>query len=176
MTARQEGHSAAKIHSKATFNTPKDRAIHAHFVSIGFFETIPGLFSAGHFTADDSLALGVFCGTQENFDRIPYGDDGSFAGICKFFDIYAAFHFVADVDDGLSRFDCDDFAFDHCTLFGRVNLEAFLQKGFEFFHCYACHVASIPYVYVSGRAVVSAGLESHWSNKATPIANTKKGR
>ena len=67
------------------------------------------------------------------------------------------------VDDGLSRFDCDDFAFDHCALFGRVNLEAFLQKGFEFFHCYACHVALIPYVYVSGRAVVSAGLELHWS-------------
>ena len=176
MAARQEGHSTTEIHGKATFDAAKDCAVDADFVCIGFFKTIPGFLTTGHFTADDSLALGVFCGTQENFDRIPYGDDGSFAGICKFFDIYAAFHFVADVDDGLSRFDCDDFAFDHCALFGRVNLEAFLQKGFEFFHCYACHVALIPYVYVSGRAVVSAGLELHWSNQATRIANTKKGR
>ena len=163
MAAWQEGHSATKINSETTFDTAKDCAINTLFVCIGFFKTIPGFLTTGHFTADDSLALGVFCGTQENFDRIPNRDDGSFAGICKFFNIYAAFHFVADVDDGLSRFDCDDFAFDHCALFGCVNLEAFLQKGFEFFHCYACHVALIPYVYVSGRAVVSAGLELHWS-------------
>src|SRR5690606_36691934 len=46
----------------------------------------------------------------------------------------AAFHLVADIDDGLARLDGDDLAFDDRALFGRVDGEAFVQEGLELLH------------------------------------------
>ena len=78
---------------------------------------------------------GVFDLTEEDFHLVADGDLGRFTGVCEFFQFDAAFHLVADIDDGLARFDRDDLAFDDRTLFGRVHFEAFFQKGFEFLHC-----------------------------------------
>jgi len=50
LRAGQERNRAAKVNSEPTFNAAKDRAINTFFVSIGFFETIPSFFAAGHFT------------------------------------------------------------------------------------------------------------------------------
>ena len=140
LAAGQERNCAAEVDGEATFDTAKDRAFDTLFCSIGFFQTIPGFLTAGHFAADDSFATRVFDLAKENFDFVANFDFGGFAGISKFFQINAAFHFVADVDDGLARFDSDHLAFDDCTLFGCVHLEAFVQKRFEFVHCFS-HVA-----------------------------------
>jgi hypothetical protein len=75
-----------------------------------------------------------------DFHLIAHGDVGGAAQICKFFQIDAAFHLVADVDDGLARLDGDDLALYDRALFGGVDLEAFLQQGFEFVHgCFSAH-------------------------------------
>ena len=50
-------------------------------------------------------------------------------------------------------------AFDDRTLFGGVDLEAFLQQGFEFFHgCFSAHTVSFLLHVFTGHAVGSAGL------------------
>ena len=109
----QEGNGAAKVHGEATFDAAKDRAIDTLFVGIGFFQTIPCFFTARHLAADNSFAAGVFDLTQEHFNRVTDGQFSLFTGICEFFNINAAFHFIADVDDGLARFDRDNLAFDN---------------------------------------------------------------
>ena len=72
LAAWQEGHGAAEINCKAAFNPAEDSAINALFIGIGFFQTIPGFFTTGHFTADNSLAFGVFCCTQKNFNNVAH--------------------------------------------------------------------------------------------------------
>src|SRR5690606_14511509 len=74
------------------------------------------------------------------------GQLGFFAGICEFLQIDAAFHLVADVDDGLSRLDGDDPAFDNAALIGGVDFEAFVQEGFEFLHRrFSAHTVSVSF-------------------------------
>src|SRR6056297_97836 len=142
LRAGQEGHGTAQIDGKATLDPAEDRAFDAGVVGIGFLQAVPGFLAAGHFTRNDGLATGVLDLAQEDFDFVTDRDVGRFAGICEFLEINAAFHLVADVDDGLSRFDRDDLAFDNRTLVGRVHFEAFVQKGLEFLHrCVLCHVA-----------------------------------
>mmetsp|Transcript_18126 Transcript_18126/g.28108 ORF Transcript_18126/g.28108 Transcript_18126/m.28108 type:complete len:371 (+) Transcript_18126:91-1203(+) len=140
---RQEGHGAAKVNCEAAFDATKDCAFNALFVCIGFLEAIPSFFTARHLTGDNRFAAGVFCRAQEDFYFVANSDFSSFTWICEFFKINAAFHFVAYVDDGLARFDCDHLAFDNGPLFGRVHFEAFLQEGFEFLHHFISHVASV---------------------------------
>ena len=73
---------------------------------------------------------------------------GCFTGVGEFFQVDAAFHLVADIDDGLARLDGDDAAFDDSALFGGVDLEAFLQQGFEVFHgCFSAHM-SISFLFI----------------------------
>ena len=142
----QEGHGAAEVDSEAALDATEDGAFDALFVGICFFQTIPGGLAAGHFAADDSLATGVLDCAQENLDLIADSDFGGFTGICEFFQINAAFHLVADVDDGLARFNRDHLAFDNRPFFGRVDFEAFIQKGFEVLHRYVLsHVASFSF-------------------------------
>ena len=132
---------AAQIDGKAAFDTAKDRAFDALIVGICFFQAIPCFFTAGHLARDDGFAAGIFSGTQVDFYLVADFDFRGFAGVCEFFQLDTAFHLVADVDDGLSRFDCDDFAFDDTALFGGVHFEAFVQEGFEFLHrCVLSHV------------------------------------
>ncbi len=156
----QERNGAAKIDSKATFDTAKDRPFDARVVGICFFQTVPCFFAARHLARDNSFATRVFSGTKEDFDFVANADVGCFAWICEFFQINAAFHFIADVDDGLSRLDGDDFTFDNRPFVGRVHFEAFIKEGFEFLHrCVLSHVAYGFLCFgLSGRAVVSAGL------------------
>ena len=140
LAAGQEGNSATQINGKAAFNAAKDGAFDALFVSVGFFQTIPCFFTARHLAGDDRFAARAFHLTEENFYLVANSDLGRFTGICEFFKIDTAFHFVADVDDGLSRFNRDDLAFDNGPLFGRVHFEAFVQECFKLFHR-ICHVA-----------------------------------
>ncbi len=149
LRAGQERHGAAKINSEAAFDTTKDRTFDAGVVCIGLFKAIPCFFTARHLAGDDRFAARVFCGPQEHLDFVANRNVWRFAGVCKFFKINAAFHLVADVDDGLARFNCDDLAFDNSPFVGCVHFEAFIQKRFEFFHrCVLSHVASV-FLYVS---------------------------
>ena len=160
LAARQEGHGAAKVDREATLDPAKDRAIDARFGGIGFFQTIPGFFAAGLFTADLGFSAGVFHAVQINLDSVADVDVGLLTGVCEFLQVDAAFHLVADVDDGLACLDGDDPAFDDSALFGRVNFEAFLQKGFEFVHgCFSAHIDQLVlFMVFTGHAVGSAGL------------------
>ena len=140
----QEGHGTAEVDSEATLDAAEDRTFDAGVVGVSFFQAIPGFFAAGHLARDDGFATGVLGGAQVNLDLVTNGDFGRFAGICEFFQINAAFHLVADVDDGLACFNCDDLAFDNRTLFGGVHFEAFVEEGFEFLHgCVLSHVACL---------------------------------
>ena len=134
LRAGQERNSAAQINGEAAFDPTEDRAFDAVLIGIGLLKTIPGFLTAGHFTADDSLATRVFDLAEEHLHLVAHFNLGGFAGICEFFQLNTAFHFVADVDDGLARFNRDDLAFDNRALVGRVNFEAFVQEGFEFLH------------------------------------------
>src|SRR5690606_30015194 len=120
---------------------------------------------------DAGLAAGVLHPIQIDLDLVADVEFRVFAGGCEFFQIDAAFHLVADVDDGLSRLDGDDATLDDRALFGRVDFEAFVQEGFEFLHgCGFRHAAVVSFEAVTGRAVGSAGL---WF---TSPAATTKGR
>src|SRR6056297_1822027 len=146
LRAGQEGHGTAQIDGKATLDAAKDRAFDALFIGIGFFETVPCLFAAGHLAADHGFAAGVLCGAQEDLDLVADGNVGLLAGICEFLEINAAFHLVADVDDGLSRLDGDDLALDDRALVGGVHFEVFIKEGLEFLHgCVLSHVASFSF-------------------------------
>src|SRR6056297_1513677 len=142
LRAGQEGHGTAEIDSKATLDATEDCAFDALFVGIGLLQTVPCLFAAGHLAADHGFATGVLGGAQIDFDLVADFYLGLLAGICEFLEIDAAFHFVADVDDGLARFDRDHLAFDDRPFFGCVHFEAFFKKGFELLHrCVLSHVA-----------------------------------
>ncbi len=146
LRAGQERNGAAKIDGKAALDATEDGAFDALFLLVGFFQTIPGFLAAGLVTADRGFATGVLDPVKEDLDLIADGDFGGFTGICEFFQIDAAFHLVADIDDGLSRLDGDDLAFDNGPFVGRVDLEAFFQKGFEFFHsCFSAHAYLVPF-------------------------------
>jgi len=127
LRAGQERHGAAQIDGKATLDAAKDRALDAGIVGICLFQAVPGGFASGHFTADHGFAAGVLGSAQIYLDLVTDRDVGRFAGICEFLELDAAFHLVADVDDGLSRLDGDDLALDDRTLIGRVHFEAFVQ-------------------------------------------------
>jgi NAD(P)-dependent dehydrogenase (short-subunit alcohol dehydrogenase family) len=140
--ANDKRHSTAEVDSEATLDATEDSAFDALFLAIGLFEAIPGGLAAGQIAGDDGFAAGVFNGTQEDFDLVADFDLGGLARICEFLEFDAAFHLVADIDDGLARFDGDDLAFDNRALFGRVDFEAFVQEGLEFLHrCVLSHVA-----------------------------------
>ena len=131
---------AAEVDGKATLDAAEDGTFDAGVVCVSFFQTVPGFFAAGHLARDDGFATGVFCGTQVNFDLVANVDVGLFTGFREFLELDAAFHLVADVDNGLSRFDRDDLAFDDSTLIGRVHFEAFIKEGLEFLHRCAGHM------------------------------------
>ena len=147
LRAGQEGHGTAKIDGEAAFDAAKDCAIDTLVVSIGFFKLIPRGFAAGLVAADNRFATGVFDAVEINFDFVAHFDFRGFPGVCKFFEFDAAFHLVTDVDDGLSRFDCDDLAFDNRALVGRVHIEAFIQEGLELLHSCVRHVAFVSYLW-----------------------------
>src|SRR6056297_813217 len=127
----QEGHGAAEIDGEAALDAAEDGAFDALLVGIGLFEAVPCGFAAGHFTADDGLATGAFDRAQVNLDLVADLDFGRLAGIGKFLELDAAFHLVADIDDGLARLDGDHLALDDRPFDGRVHFEAFVQEGFE---------------------------------------------
>ncbi len=160
LRAGQEGHSAAQIDGKAALDPAKDRAIDTDLVGIGFFQPVPGFFAAGHLAADDRFATRVFHLPQEHFDGVTDLDIGVLAGVREFLEVDAAFHLVADVDDGLARFNRDDLALDDAALGRRVHFEAFVQEGFEILHgVFSAHACSVSFgSWFSGHAVVSAGL------------------
>ena len=98
----------------------------------------PGDFAAAQSGVNQFDNPNVFVFRDASFsvplNLVANSDFGGFTGICKFFKLDTAFHFVADVDDGLARFNCDDFAFNDRPFFGCVHFEAFVQEGFEFLH------------------------------------------
>jgi hypothetical protein len=59
LRAGQERHGAAQIDGEAALDAAEDRAFDALFVGIGFFQTVPGFFAAGHLAADDGFAARV---------------------------------------------------------------------------------------------------------------------
>ena len=141
LRAGQEGHGAAQIDGEAAFDPTEDGSFDALFVGVGFFQTVPGFFPAGHFAADHRFTARVFDLAEEDLDLITHFDFRGFTRICEFFKLDAAFHLVAYVDDGLARLNRDDLTFDNRPFLGRVNFEAFLQEGFEFLHGCIRHVA-----------------------------------
>ena len=110
---------------------------------------------------DDGFATRVLDVAQKDFDFVADFDFRSFTRVREFLEIDATFHLVADVDDGLTRFDCEYLAFDNAAFLRRVDFEAFVQEGLELLHgCILSHMAvSIPLFTYAGRAVVSAGLD-----------------
>src|SRR5690606_7276311 len=113
---------------------------------IGLFGTLPALFPAGLLAAQHAFATHVLDAVEIDLDLIADMDVGRFAGVREFLQIDAAFHLVADVDDGLARLDGDDLALDDRTLFGGVDLEAVVEEGFEFLHRrFGAHAVQFPY-------------------------------
>ena len=146
LRAGQERNSAAQINGEAAFDATKDSAFDAVFFRIGFFKTIPGFFAARFLARDDGLATHVLDAVKEYLDFVANSDFGRFAGIGEFLEVNAAFHLVADVDDGLTGLDGDHFAFDDRTLLRGVDLEALVQEGFEFFHgCFSAHAYTVSF-------------------------------
>jgi len=147
LAAGQEGHRTAKIDGKAALDAAEDGAIDALFLGIGFFKPVPGGLAAGLLAADRGFAAGVLDPVEIDLDDIADGDLGVLAGACEFLQIDPAFHLVADIDDGLARLDGDDPALDDSSLFRGVDLEAFLQKRFEFVHCcFGAHAYRVPFL------------------------------
>ncbi len=150
----QEGHGTAQIDGEAALDAAEDGAFDALFRGIGFLQAVPGLFAAGFLARDRGFATGVLDAVEIDLDLIADGDGGGFAGICEFLEIDAAFHLVADIDDGLARLDGDDLALDDRTLFGRVDGEAFVQEGLEFLHGrFSAHIDPVSFSIISGHAV-----------------------
>ncbi len=146
LAAGKEGNCAAQIDSKAALDAAEDRAIDAGLVRIGLFQTVPSFFALGLVTADLCFAAGVFHAVEEHFDFVANADVSGATDIGKFFQIDAAFHLVANVDDGLARFNRDNLAFDNGPFLGRVDLEALSEEGFEFFHgVLSSHVNQFPF-------------------------------
>ena len=166
LAAGQEGHGTAKIDGEAALDAAEDRTLDALLVGIGLFETVPSLFTAGHFAADDGLALGVLGRAQKHLDLVTDGDVRLLAGIGEFLEFDAAFHLVADIDDGLARLYGDHLALDDSALLGRVHFEAFFKEGFEVLHgCVLSHVVSgFLYTFIFPAARLSPPvLGVHWS-------------
>ena len=142
LAAGQERDGTAEIDREATLDAAEDRAFDTIFLAVGFFQTVPGGFATGHLVADDGFALGVLDVAQKDFDFIADFDFRRFARLGEFLEIDAAFHLVADVDDGLAGFDRQHFALDHRPFGRRVDFEAFVQESFELFHgCIGSHMA-----------------------------------
>ena len=159
LRAGQERDGTAQIDGKAAFHATEDCTFDAGVVGIGFFQLVPGGFAAGLVAADDRFATRVFHAVKVDLDLVAHFDFGGFTGICEFFEFDTAFHLVADVDDGLSRFDRDDLAFDNRPFVGRVDFEAFVQEGLELLHGCISHVALRFLLFrFTGRVVVSTGL------------------
>ncbi len=147
LAAREEGHSTAQINGKAAFDAAKDRTINTSFVSVGTFQTVPGFFALGLVAANQCLATGVLNAVQIHLDFVADRDISGAADIGKFFQINAAFHFVANVDDGLARFNRDNLAFDNrpssgvsisklsCNRASNSSMDALVAISFQFpFH------------------------------------------
>jgi hypothetical protein len=146
----QEGDSAPQVDREAALDPTEDRAIDALLGGIGLFQTVPGFLAAGLLTADLGFATSVLDAVQIDLDGVAHVDVGLLTGVGEFFQVDAAFHLVADIDDGLARLDRDDLAFDDSALFGGVDLEAFLQQGFEVFHaCFSAHIDQFPFLVFS---------------------------
>ena len=138
LAAGQEGDRAAQIDREAALDAPEDRALDPFLVGIGLFEPVPGFLAPRLLARDRGFAAGVLDPVEIDLDLVADRDRGGFAGICEFLQIDAAFHLVADVDDGLARLDGDDLALDHRALLGRVDGEAFVQEGLELLHGRFC--------------------------------------
>ncbi len=145
----QEGDGTAQVDREAALDATEDGAFDALFAFVGLLQTVPGFLAAGLLTADRRFAAGVLDAVQIDLDLVADLDAGLFAGIGKFLQIDAAFHLVADVDDGLACLDGNDAAFDNAALVGGVNLEAFIQKGLELLHGrFSAHTYSVSFVSV----------------------------
>src|SRR5690606_34674685 len=146
LRTREEGHGTAQVDGEATPEATEDGAFDPLCIGPGFFQTVPCFFAAGLLAADRGFTTGILDPVQINLDLVADGQFRVFAGICEFLEIDAAFHLVADIDNGLSRLDSDDAAFDDTALIGRIYLEAFVQKGLEFFHsCFSAHMCSVSF-------------------------------
>ena len=135
LAARQEGHGAAEIDGEAALDPAEDRALDALFLLVGLLETVPGLLAAGLLAAEHRLAAGVLDPVEIDLDDVADGDLGGLARGGEFLEVDAAFHLVADVDDGLSGLDREHGALDDRPLLGGLQLEALVQEGLEIVHC-----------------------------------------
>jgi len=160
LRARQEGHGAAQVDGEAALDAAEDRALDAGVVGVGLFETVPGRLAAGHLAGEHRLAARVLGGAEVDLDLVADGDVGRLAGAREFLEFDAAFHLVADVDDGLSRLDGDDLALDHRAFGRRVHFEAFVQEGLELLHASVLRHVAVGFLRFgfSGLTVGSAGL------------------
>jgi len=177
LAAGQEGHGAAEIDGEAALDAAEDRALDPLFLLVGLLQPVPRLFAAGLLAADHGLAAGVLDPVEVDFHGVADLDLRGFTGICEFLELDAAFHLVADVDDGLARLDGDDLALDDRALVGGVDLEAFFEEGFEFLHrCVLSHVAFGSFASrFSGQAVGSAGLWSRPEARLPGWRDKRKG-
>ena len=157
---RQERHRPAQIDGEAALDPAEDRALDALLALIGLLKTVPGFFPPCHLAADHRLAARILGRAQIDLDLVADLDRRRLARVCEFLQVDAAFHLVADVDDGLSRLDGQDPALDDAPFLGRVDLEAFIQEGFEILHAvlFSAHAVCLSFSSLSGLAVVSAGL------------------
>ena len=133
--AGQERDRAAEIDGEATLDAAEDRALDALFLLERLLEAIPGSFAPGLVTAQDRFATGVLDALEIDLDRIAHLDLGGLAGSAEFLEVDAAFHLVADIDDGLTGLDREHGALDHGPLVRGHKLEALVEQRFEIFHC-----------------------------------------
>ncbi len=154
LAARQERHGAAEIDGEAAFDAAEDLALDALLLLGRLLQTVPSLLAAGLLAAQDGFAPRVLDPVEIHFHHVAHVDFGGLAGKREFLDVDPAFHLVADVDDGLSRLDGEDRAFDDATLVGGLELEALVQQRFEVFHgCRSWHSVLLINRFPAGRLV-----------------------
>ncbi len=142
--AGQERHGAAEIDGEAALDAAEDRALDAVLVGIGFLKRSQAASRRALSRLIEASPRAVLDPVEIDLDLVADGDVGRLARICEFLEVDAAFHLVADIDDGLSRLDREDPALDHRTLVRRVDLETFVQEGLELLHgCVLCHAGCL---------------------------------
>ncbi len=160
LAARQERHGAAEIDGEAALDAAEDLALDALLLLGRLLEAIPGLLAAGLVAAEHRLAAGVLDAVEVDLDGVADLDLGGASGGGEFLEVDAAFHLVADVDDGLSGLYREDRAFDDGAFLGGHEFEALVEQRLEVFHAgRSWHSVGLLNSFIfSGRAVGSAGL------------------
>ncbi len=127
---RQEGRSAAQIHSEATLDATDDGTVDRILLVEGLLEAVPALFAASLVAREDGVAEGVFDALEINFDIV--ADFRGFrARAGEFAKRDATFGLEANIDNDIAILDGGNGAFDDLAFSQIAPGQAGFQHGGE---------------------------------------------